>query len=67
MGYGLGIGASAGFFELMESTGQADLRGMWVPWQVAVIAAVAVGLIVVISSLLSLRRVLVLEPAMVFR
>ena len=67
IGYGLGIGASAGFFELMESTGQADLRGMWVPWQVAVIAAVAVGLIVVISSLLSLRRVLVLEPAMVFR
>jgi len=67
MGYGIGLGASAGFFELMESTGQADLRGMWVPWQVAVIAAVAVGLIVVISSLLSLRRVLVLEPAVVFR
>ncbi|MFN9827327.1 MAG: hypothetical protein ACK58J_24520 [Planctomyces sp.] len=40
---------------------------MWVPWQVAVIAAGAVGLIIVLSSLLSLRRVLVLEPAMVFR
>lgn len=67
MGYGIGLGASAGFFELMERSGQADLRGMWVPWQVAAIAAVAVGLIVVLSSLLSLRRVLVLEPAVVFR
>lgn len=67
MGYGIGLGASAGFFELMESSGQADLRGMWVPWQVAAIAAVAVGLIVVISSLLSLHRVLVLEPAVVFK
>ena len=55
------------FFELMERSGQADLRGMWVPWQVAVIAAAAVGVIIVLSSLLSLRRVLVLEPAMVFR
>lgn len=51
----------------MERSGQANLRGMWVPWQVAAMAAVAVGLIVVLSSLLSLRRVLVLEPAMVFR
>jgi putative ABC transport system permease protein len=51
----------------MESSGQADLRGMWVPWQVAAIAAVAVGLIVMISSLLSLHRVLVLEPAVVFK
>lgn len=67
MGYGIGLGASAGFFELMESSGQADLRGMWVPWQVAAIAAVAVGLIVMISSLLSLHRVLVLEPAVVFK
>ncbi|MFN5899289.1 MAG: ABC transporter permease, partial [Planctomyces sp.] len=64
---GIGLGASALFFELTERSGQADLRGMWVPWQVAVIAAGAVGLIIVLSSLLSLRRVLVLEPAMVFR
>ncbi|MFY8056190.1 MAG: ABC transporter permease [Planctomycetaceae bacterium] len=67
MGYGIGLGGSALFFELMERSGQADLRGMWVPWQVAVIAAAAVGVIIVLSSLLSLRRVLVLEPAMVFR
>ena len=67
MGYGIGLGASALFFELTERSGQADLRGMWVPWQVAMIAAGAVGLITLLSSLLSLRRVLVLEPAMVFK
>ena len=67
MGYGIGLGFSALFFELMERSGQADLRGMWVPWQVAGIAAGAVALIIVIASLLSLRRVLVLEPAMVFK
>jgi putative ABC transport system permease protein len=67
MGYGIGLGFSALFFELMERSGQADLRGMWVPWQVAGIAAGAVALIIVMASLLSLRRVLVLEPAMVFK
>jgi putative ABC transport system permease protein len=66
-GYGIGLGAAALFFELTERSGQADLRGMWVPWQVAMIAAGAVGLITLLSSLLSLRRVLVLEPAMVFK
>lgn len=67
MGYGIGLGFSALFFELMERSGQADLRGMWVPWQIACIAAGAVGVIIVTASLLSLRRVLVLEPAMVFK
>lgn len=67
MGYGIGLGFSALFFELMERSGQADLRGMWVPWQVACLAAGAVGLIIITASLLSLRRVLVLEPAMVFK
>ncbi|RLS52994.1 MAG: ABC transporter permease [Planctomycetota bacterium] len=67
MGYGIGLGFSALFFEMMERSGQPDLRGMWVPWQVASIAAGAVGLIIVVASLLSLRKVLVLEPAMVFK
>ncbi len=40
---------------------------MWVPWQVATLAAGAVGTIIIVASLLSLRKVLVLEPAMVFK
>ena len=67
MGYGIGLGMSALFFEVMERSGHPDMRGMWVPWQVAALAAGAVALIIVIASLLSLRRVLVLEPAMVFK
>ena len=67
MGYGIGLGFSALFFETMERSGHADMRGMWVPWQVATLAAGAVAVIIVVASLLSLRKVLVLEPAMVFR
>ena len=67
MGYGIGLGMSALFFEVMERSGHPDMRGMWVPWQVAALSAAAVGVIIVIASLLSMRRVLVLEPAMVFK
>jgi putative ABC transport system permease protein len=66
MGYGIGLGMSALFFEVMERSGHPDMRGMWVPWQVAALSAAAVGVIIIVASLLSMRRVLVLEPAMVF-
>jgi putative ABC transport system permease protein len=65
IGYGLGMGATAAFFEATKHT--THLRGLFLPWQVLVGSAVAVLLIVVVSSLLSIRRVLVLEPAVVFR
>lgn len=67
MGYGIGLGMSALFFETMERSGHPDMRGMWVPWQVATLAGGAVSVIILVASLLSLRRVLVLEPAMVFK
>ena len=67
MGFGIGMGMAATFFEVMERSGQADLRGMYIPWQIAAITAAAVTLIVIAASLLSLRKVLVLEPAMVFK
>lgn len=65
LGYGIGIGLSAGFFELTKDI--THLAGFQTPWQVALLTAVAVAFIVVLSSLLSIRRVLVLEPAVVFR
>ncbi len=67
MGFGIGIGMAASFFEFMEISGQADLRGMYVPWQIVLLTGSAVALIVTVASLLSLRKVLVLEPAMVFK
>lgn len=67
MGYGLGIGMSVAFFEITNASGMPDLRGMYVPWQVMLITAVSVSAIVVVASLLSIRKVLVLEPAVVFK
>ena len=65
IGYGLGMGMTAAFFESTSTV--TALAGFYLPWQVAVLAAVAVALIIVLASLLSLRKVLVLEPAVVFR
>lgn len=67
MGFALGVGMACTFFVVTEASGQPDLRGMYVPWQVIAIAAGAVGAIVILASLLSIRKVLVLEPAMVFK
>jgi len=64
IGYGLGIGLAALFGKLMEG---ADQLAFFMPWQVLAGTGVAVLVIVLLSSLLSVRRVLVLEPAIVFR
>src|SRR5581483_1249363 len=65
IGYGLGVGLAALFFE--ATSGTPHLAGFFLPWQVLLITAVAVLVIVTLSSLLSIRKVLVLEPAIVFR
>lgn len=66
LGYAIGIGMAAAFFEITSRT-NVDLRGFFLVWQVAVGAAVAVGLIIVASALVAIRRALVLDPAVVFR
>ncbi len=65
IGYGLGIGMAALFFESTKNL--IHLAGFYMPWQVALLAAAAVSLIIVCASFVSLRRVWVLEPAIVFR
>jgi putative ABC transport system permease protein len=65
IGYGLGMGLAAIFFE--ATSGWVHLAGFYLPWQVMLGTGAAVLLIVTIASLLSMRRVLVLEPAVVFR
>jgi putative ABC transport system permease protein len=65
IGYSLGIGVTAIFF---ESTGHiTHLAGLHLHWEVMVGTGAAVLLIVMLASLISIRRVLVLEPAVVFR
>ncbi|WP_291299088.1 ABC transporter permease [Elioraea sp.] len=66
LGFGIGIGMAAAFFEITSRT-NVDLRGFFLVWQVAAGTAVAVALIIVGSALLAIRRALVLDPAVVFR
>jgi putative ABC transport system permease protein len=67
VGFGLGLGMAATFFVTMNRAPNPALWGMYLPWQIAAITAAAVLVIVLASSLLCIRRVLVLEPAEVFK
>ena len=63
IGYGLGVGLASLFGVLTSGTEIS----YFMPWQVLALTAAAVLVIVVLSSLISVRKVLVLEPAAVFR
>lgn len=65
IGYALGTGMAAVFFEIFSR--QTPTRGIILLWQNAVGVGVLMFLVVIAASLLSIRRVLVLEPATVFR
>lgn len=65
IGYGLGMGMAATFFAIFVR--QMATRGIVLLPQVMVGTALVVILIVVVASLMSIRKVLVLEPAIVFR
>ncbi len=64
-GYALGMGMAAAFFSVFLN--YLPTRGIVLPWQVMAGIAVVVFFVVVLASLMSIRRVLVLEPAVVFR
>lgn len=66
IGYALGIALCAAFFDLTRDVA-IQLRGFILLWQISVATAGVVLVIVLLASLLSIRRVLVLEPAIVFR
>ncbi|HVK10418.1 MAG TPA: ABC transporter permease [Gemmataceae bacterium] len=65
IGYGLGVGGTALFFQVTQNA--IPLKGFHMIWQVMAGTAAVVSVIVVLASLLSIRKVLVLEPAVVFR
>jgi putative ABC transport system permease protein len=66
IGYCLGIGMTAAFFEWTTDL-NPNLRGLHLWSPVAFGTAGVVVVIVLLASVMSLRRVLVLEPAVVFR
>jgi len=65
IGYAIGTGLAAAFFEL-ACTPTSALRGFILPWWIAMGVAGAMTLLIFLSTLVSLRRVLVIEPAIVF-
>jgi putative ABC transport system permease protein len=65
IGYCIGIAMTAAFFELTQNN--LDLRGFYLLPEIMGGVAIAVLLIIFLASIISVRRVAVLEPAVVFR
>ena len=65
IGFGIGISMTAAFFESTKAN--LDLRGFRLMPEIMFGAGAAVFLIVILASFVSVRRVAVLEPAVVFR
>ena len=64
-GYAIGMGMAAAFFATFLN--YLPTRGIVLPWQVVAGIAAVVLIVIALASLISVRRVLVLEPAVVFR
>jgi len=64
IGYGVGVGLAASFGWW---SGRTTRLSFFMPWQVLLLTAAAVFVIVLVASVLSIRKVLVLDPAVVFR
>jgi len=65
VGYGIGCGLTAGFFEATSHV--THLAGLGMQPEIMIGVGCAVIFIVLLASVLSARRVLLLEPAIVFR
>ena len=65
IGFSIGTGMGALFFEI--TLRQIATRGLVLMWQSVVLTGGCILLVIIIASLLSVRRVVVLEPAEVFR
>jgi putative ABC transport system permease protein len=65
IGFSLGTGMAAEFFDFFDK--QVPTRGLVLMWQNVALTAACMVFVMILASILSLRRVFVLEPAMVFR
>jgi putative ABC transport system permease protein len=65
LGFALGTGLAATFFEITLK--KLATRGIVLMWQSVALTGACILFVVIVASLLSIRRVLVLEPAAVFR
>jgi len=65
VGYGIGIGLTAGFFEVTKNI--THLAGLYLQPLAAIGVGIAVIVIILLSAIVASIKVLVLEPAVVFR
>jgi putative ABC transport system permease protein len=65
LGFALGTGMAATFFEI--TLHKMATRGIVLMWQCVALTGACILFVVILASILSIRRVLVLEPAAVFR
>jgi putative ABC transport system permease protein len=65
IGFAIGTGMAAGFFEVTLQ--KLATRGLILMWQNVALTGGCIFFVIIVASLLSIRRVLVLEPAAVFR
>jgi putative ABC transport system permease protein len=65
LGFSLGTGMAAGFFEITLQ--KLATRGIILMWQNVALTGTCIILVMLLASVISLRRVLVLERASVFR
>jgi putative ABC transport system permease protein len=63
IGYGLGVGLSSAFGYAMRDT----ILAFKFPWQLLVFSGLGITLICMLAAILSIRKVMKLEPAVVFR
>ena len=64
IGYGLGVGFASAWGSILGAHTQIAFK---LPWQLLVITAAAVMFICLSAAALSIRKVMKLEPAVVFR
>ncbi|MDR3617854.1 MAG: ABC transporter permease [Paludisphaera borealis] len=68
IGYGIGVGLSTLFgFKTLDRWGNPTELAYFTPWQLLPTTAAAIIFICVLASLVSVQRVIRLEPAIVFR
>jgi putative ABC transport system permease protein len=65
IGFAMGIGVTSIFFNKVSVSGA--FKGFYLPLEVIAGTAIAVFLIMLLSSIFSVRKVFVLDPAIVFR
>jgi putative ABC transport system permease protein len=65
IGFSIGSAMAATFFAVMSQ--KIATRGIILPWENVALTGACIFFVVIVASVLSIRRVLILEPASVFR